>query len=75
MSGLKMAAVLLIVAGCIGLAYGRLSFTKDVERASFGPFSLTAREQQDVVIPLWAAACAVVVGGLVLMTSKRGMHT
>ena len=75
MSGIKIAAILLVVAGGIGLAYGRLSFTKNVTRAEVGPISLTARETQDVVIPVWAAVGAIVVGGLVLMSSRPGLRT
>jgi hypothetical protein len=75
MSGTKIAGLLLIIAGIVGLAYGRMSFTKEVHKASVGPISLMARETQDVVIPMWAAVGAVVVGGLVLMTSKRALRT
>lgn len=75
MSVIKIVAILLIIAGGLGLAYGRVSFTKDTHRASFGPISLTARETQDVAIPMWAAVGAILVGGLVLMTRKSGLRT
>jgi hypothetical protein len=75
MNAVKVVALLMIVAGAIGMVYGRLSFTKDVRRATFGPFSIVTREPHDIVIPVWAAACSIVIGGLVLMTSKRGMRT
>ena len=75
MNATKVGALLLIVVGFIGLAYGRFTFTRDTHRAVLGPISLTARETRDVTIPVWAAAGAIVLGGLVLMTSKRGMRT
>jgi hypothetical protein len=75
MSGIKIGALLLIIAGFVGLAYGRFTFTRDTHRAVIGPISLTARETRDVAIPVWAAAGAIVLGSLMLMTSKRGMRT
>jgi hypothetical protein len=75
MNGIKIVALFLILAGGIGLAYGRVSFTKKVHRATVGPISLTARETQDVVIPVWAAAGVIVVGGLMLMSSRPALRS
>ena len=70
-----MGAILLIVAGGLGLVYGRLSFSRETHRTTFGPVSLIAREQQAVTIPIWGAVGAIVLGSLVLLTRKRGMRT
>ena len=40
MNGSKLAAILLIIAGAIGLAIGSFSYTKKREDVKLGPFEL-----------------------------------
>ena len=40
MNALKMAAVVLIAAGVLGLVYGSFSYTKDTHEAKLGPLEL-----------------------------------
>ena len=72
MSATKIAATLLIAAGAVGLIYGRFSFTKDAHSTTIGPISMSMRERETVVVPVWGAVAAIVAGSLVLMTRKRG---
>lgn len=67
MNPLKMAAIALIVAGALGLAYGSFSFTKETHEAKVGPISLSVKEKQTVNIPVWAGIGAIVAGGLLLL--------
>ena len=72
MNSIKMAAVALIVAGVLGLAYGGFSFTKETHEAKVGPITLSVQEQQTVNIPLWAGVGAILIGGaLLLFGGKR----
>jgi hypothetical protein len=75
MSGVKLVAILMVVLGIVGLAYGRVSFTREEHSATLGPFSFTARERQTVVIPVWVAVAGIIGGSLVFMTRKTGMRT
>ena len=75
MFSVRLAAILLIVAGTIGLIYGRLTFTRDEQSASFGPIGLTIQERQSVAIPTWLGAGAIAVGALVLLARKRGYRS
>lgn len=73
MNSIKLAAVALIVAGVLGLAYGGFSYTKDTTVVKLGPLEISAKEKQRVSIPLWAGIGAIVAGGLLLvMGSKKG---
>jgi len=63
----KLAALLLIVAGALGLAYGGFSYTKATHQADVGPIHLSVSEKQYVNVPLWAGIAAIVIGGVLLL--------
>lgn len=67
----KIVAILLIVGGALGLAYGGFSYTKETHRADVGPLHLQVNETQRVNIPLWAGIGAIVVGGVLLLAGSR----
>jgi hypothetical protein len=73
MNAVKLFAIVLLVLGVLGLAYGGFSYTKDTTAVKVGSLELTVKEQKQVNIPLWAGIGAIVAGGLLLLsTSKRG---
>jgi len=73
MNAIRMAAIALIVAGALGLAYGGFSYTKDTHQAKIGPIELSVSEKQTVNVPIWAGVAAIVAGGaLLLFGSKKG---
>jgi uncharacterized membrane protein YidH (DUF202 family) len=63
----KLAALILIVAGALGLAYGGFSYTKATHQADVGPVHLSLSEKQYVNVPLWAGIAAIVVGAVLLL--------
>lgn len=71
MNALRIAAIALIVAGALGLAYGSFSFTKQTHQAKLGPIELSVNEKQTVNVPVWAGAGAIVAGGLLLLMGSR----
>ena len=71
MNPLKFFAVVLIVAGALGLAYGGFSYTKETHQADFGPMHLSVEEKQRVNIPLWVGIGAIVIGALLLTSSRK----
>ena len=72
MNPIKMAAVVLIVAGILGLAYGGFSYTKETHEAKVGPIELTVKDKETVNIPVWAGLGAIAIGGvLLLLAGKR----
>jgi len=68
---LRIAAVLLIVAGVIGLAYGGFTYTKTTHDAKVGPFELSIKDTERVNIPMWAGVGAIVVGGALLFVRTK----
>ena len=71
MNPTKLIAIILIVGGLLGLAYGGFSYTKDTTALKLGPIELTVKEQQTVNVPIWAGIGAIVIGGLLLALGGR----
>jgi hypothetical protein len=73
MDAIKMAALVLIAAGVLGLAYGSFSYTKETHDVKVGPLELSVKDKETVNIPVWAGVGAIVCGGaLLLVGGKRG---
>jgi uncharacterized membrane protein YidH (DUF202 family) len=67
MNAVKTAAMVLIVAGILGLVYGGFSYTKDSHEAKLGPIELTVKDKQTVNIPVWVGVGAIVIGGVLFV--------
>ena len=68
-----MAAIVLIVLGALGLAYGSFSYTRKTHEATLGSLELSVKEQQTVNVPVWAGVGALVLGGALLFRgTKKG---
>jgi drug/metabolite transporter (DMT)-like permease len=67
MNPIKIVAVVLIVAGILGLIYGGFTFTKDSHDAKLGPIEFSVKEKERVNIPSWAGVAAIVLGGVLLV--------
>jgi TRAP-type C4-dicarboxylate transport system permease small subunit len=72
MNAVKIVAIVLILAGVLGLVYGSFGYTKETHEAKLGPIELSVKEKQTVNVPVWAGVGAIVVGGaLLLFASKK----
>jgi len=71
MSALKIVAIVLIVAGIAGLAYGKFSYTKATHEVNLGPLDLSIKEKRTVNIPLWAGIASIVAGTVLLVIPRR----
>lgn len=71
MNAVKIAAIVLIVAGVLGLAYGSFSYTKETHEAKLGPIELSVEDRQTVNVPVWAGVGAIVIGGVILLVGSK----
>ena len=71
MNAVKIAAIVLIVAGVLGLVYGSFSYTKETHEAKLGPIELSIKEEQTVNVPVWAGVGAIVIGGVLLLFGSK----
>ena len=67
----QIVAIVLIVAGILGLAYGGFSYDKETTGAKLGPIELKVTERKTVNVPMWAGVGAIVAGGLLLVLGGR----
>jgi uncharacterized membrane protein YphA (DoxX/SURF4 family) len=71
MNAVRIAAIALIVAGALGLAYGSFSYTKETHEARLGPIELSVKEKETVNVPVWLGVGAVVAGGALLLLGRK----
>jgi hypothetical protein len=71
MNSLKIAGLVLVAAGILGLIYGGFTYTKDTHEAKIGPFEMAVKEKETVNIPVWAGIGAIVLGGVLLVGGRK----
>jgi multidrug transporter EmrE-like cation transporter len=71
MSSTKIIAIVLIVAGVLGLAYGRFTYTKETHDAKVGSVEFSIKDKETVNVPKWAGIGAIVLGAGILLVGAR----
>lgn len=71
MNAAKIAGIVLIAAGVLGLAYGGFSYTRETHRADLGPVQFEVRETERVQVPVWLGVGAVALGVVLLVVPRR----
>lgn len=71
MNAAKIIAIVLIVAGALGLVYQQFSFTRETTQAKLGPLELSVKEKETVNIPLWVSIGAIGVGVVLLVAGGK----
>ncbi|MFO7592999.1 MAG: hypothetical protein R6X15_03005 [Pseudomonadota bacterium] len=71
MNTINIAAIVLIVAGVLGLIYGGFSYTKETHDATIGSIELSVSDKQRVNVPVWAGVGGIVLGGVLLLVGRK----
>lgn len=71
MSAFKILAIVLIVAGIVGLLYGGITYTKSTHDTKIGPLELSIKDKETINIPVWAGISSIVVGGILLFVRSK----
>ena len=71
MGATKIIAILLLVIGAASLAMGGFSYTKDKTVLKVGSLEVSAKEKEQVNMPVWLGAGAIAIGGLLLIFGRR----
>ena len=70
MNASKLIAIVLIVGGALGLAYGGFSYTRETTAVKVGPLELKVEDRQRVNVPLIASAAAIAIGVALLVVGR-----
>lgn len=70
MNAVRILAIVLIVAGGLGLVYGSFTYTKDTHETRLGPLELSVKDTDTVNVPVWAGVAAIVAGVILLGVRK-----
>lgn len=69
---MRIAGIILIILGVVGLLYGGITYTRRRDTVSLGPITATVNQKETFPISPVAGGIALVVGvGLLLAGSRR----
>ncbi len=71
MTASRIAGIVLIVAGLVGLIWGGVSWTDEKTVVDIGPIQATAKERKTIPIPPVVGGLAVVAGIVLLVIPGR----
>ena len=70
MNSAKMFAIVLIVLGVLGLAYGNFTYNKETHNAKIGPVELSVKDKETINVPVWVGVGAIAAGMILLFARK-----
>ncbi len=68
---MKIAGLVLIVAGFIGLAYGGFTYTTHKKEVDMGPIQVEKKEHHSIPIPPVLGAIGILAGGALVYGGSR----
>jgi multidrug transporter EmrE-like cation transporter len=71
MNPTRLAGIVLIVLGCLGLAYGGFSYTKETTQVKLGSMELKVQEKENVNVPMIVSAAGIAIGVFLLVAVGR----
>jgi hypothetical protein len=66
----RMLAIVLILVGALGLAYGSFTLTKQTHQPKIEPIELSIKDKETFNIPVWAGLGVMAVGVFLLLARK-----
>jgi hypothetical protein len=71
MNSIKIMAIVLIVAGVLGVMYGKFSYTRETHEAKLGTLEMSFKEKETVNLPAWAGVAAIAAGAAMLLVRTK----
>ena len=70
MNMIKIIAIVLIIAGVMGLVYGNFTYTRQTDELKIGKVEISVDKKETVNVPVWAGVSAIAIGGILLLIKK-----
>jgi TRAP-type C4-dicarboxylate transport system permease small subunit len=67
---LRIAAIVLIAGGVIGLAYGSFTYVTESHDVDLGVVDLSWKDRETVNVPVWAGIAGIAAGAVILFARK-----
>jgi TRAP-type C4-dicarboxylate transport system permease small subunit len=71
MNARQFVAIVLIVAGTLGLIYRGFTYTQQTHEARVGSLQFSISQRNRVDVPLWISVAGIVVGVGLLLTRPK----
>ena len=71
MSDIELIAIILIIAGVLGLVYGQVTYTKKSHEAKLGLLEIQVKEKETVNVPTWTGIGAITAGVIPLLKNRK----
>ena len=68
---MKIAGIILIVAGLLMLVFNNISFTKEEKVVDVGPLEINAKEKKTLGWPNYAGGIAIVAGVVLVVIDRK----
>ena len=68
---MRIVGIILIVLGSLALAYKGFTYEKEEKVLDLGPIQATAKKQETIPIPPWAAAAGLAAGVVLVFVGGR----
>ena len=72
MSRIKVLAIVLIVAGILGVGEPVVHQPQESHDLKIGSLEVSVKDKETVNIPMWCSVGAIAVGALLLLGRKKG---
>lgn len=72
MNRLRIIAIVLIVAGVLGLMYDRFTYTKESHDLKVGALEVSVKDRETIHIPAWCSVGGIAAGLVLLVTRRKG---
>jgi hypothetical protein len=66
----RILAIVLIVAGVLGLIYGGFDYFRDTHEAKLGSLEFAIRSRHTLLVPTWISVAAVGAGVALLLLGR-----
>ena len=71
MNRFRIIAIVLIVAGVLGLMYEKFTYTKETHDLKIGSLEVSVKDKETVNIPTWCGVGAIAVGLVLLVVRPK----
>lgn len=71
MKAKQLVAVVLVVAGTLGLIFRGFNYRRESHQAAFGPFKVAITHNDRVPVPVWASVLAIAAGVVILVVKRE----